>query len=219
MIAAQLLWEAVFVSHVAQVALLLKKGVCPDARDYNRCVALHVAAKMGCVPIVGMLIQASRMPTHAILNVRNQSGRTPLHYAIQYHCPGVLSFLLALGANANATDINCRFLVHFAVYASWNALHQLHVAGADVENKDIFGRTPLYYAAVHGKWTFVKGLVKLGAGITDGDIDAIQYASDIDRLRHRAILRAEQSRQMRWARLRSMWLYAIGNCPKQMSGP
>ena len=91
----------------------------------------------------------------AMVMQRDGSGRTPLHWAVQYSGdPAVVELLLAAGSDANAVDLFAETALHLAAeqatenYAMPELLTLLLVAGGDPNARSaISGDTPLHRAA------------------------------------------------------------------------
>lgn len=80
--------------------------------------------------------------------------------------------LVSIGADVNATDGYNSTALHLAskFNPSTEITNALIRNGADIEAKDVLGKTPLEYAILHGNNNVVKELYDLGAkhpGCTD----------------------------------------------------
>ena len=82
-------------------------------------------------------------------NVRNQNGRTPMHYAAQGLSPSLVTTLAQAGAELNAPDDKGGWTpLHLAAWFSTtpSVVAALLAAGADAAAKDKAGKTPWDYA-------------------------------------------------------------------------
>ena len=82
-------------------------------------------------------------------NVRNQNGRTPMHYAAQGSSPTLVATLAQAGAQLNAPDDKGGWTpLHLAAWFSTtpSVVAALLSAGADPAAKDKAGKTPWDYA-------------------------------------------------------------------------
>jgi ankyrin repeat protein len=116
------------------------------------------------------------------LNVRDKSGKTPLHYCAVYGlkdleniptkggvCLEIAKFLLSKGVDVNAADKDGRTPLHYA--ASRVMTELLISGGSNVKAKDRNGWTPLHWSAMQGFLEITKTLVEHGAEVNaiDGD--------------------------------------------------
>lgn len=110
----------------------------------------------------------------ADLNVHNEIGLTPLHYAAALVSdPEVLRLLLRLGADVGIRDDTGLSPLHWAADLNSNPeiIRTLVQGGADVGVRDMFGQTPLHLAARHNSNPeVIKTLVQLGADVRVRDM-------------------------------------------------
>ena len=100
----------------------------------------------------------------AMVNARDDLGRTPLHLANAI----TAKLLLAAGANVNARDEQGRTPIYYA--RSANDIKRLARAGADLNTTDADGITPLMHKVNHGiRQSDVKALVSSGADVNKRD--------------------------------------------------
>jgi cytohesin len=138
--------------------------------EKNGITALHMAASICNKELVDLLISKG-----ADVNSKDNTGTTPLHYALGCSPKGgldslkegwkeVAELLLAKGADINAQGYYWWTPLHFAVKNnSKEAVELLLSKGADVNLKDIDDRTPLYYAGKAGNKEIEKLLLSKGA--------------------------------------------------------
>jgi ankyrin repeat protein len=131
-----------------------------------------------------------------VVNARNATGKTPLHYAVTYGAPDLIDLLVAQGAGVNAADNTGLTPLHAAAMLGrveeGRRLLDYH---ADLEARDQFGDTPLHLAALHGETRMVKLLAEAGAdtanenkaGLTARDLarqnrqeDTAEYLEGLD---------------------------------------
>ena len=111
----------------------------------------------------------------ADINVRFKDGSTLLHYASRYSKQDIVEFLLKLNQiSVNATCNNQRTPVMFACLdgGRLDNMEMLIQYGADINARDINGKTLLHYASRYSKQEIVKFLLKsnqISINATDND--------------------------------------------------
>lgn len=116
--------------------------------DWGR-TPLMLAAIKGDAPAVRALLAQG-----AAVNGRDQNGMTALMWA----APQVVDLLLRAGANVNARDNSQRTALTYAAFEDdAAAVKALLDGGAEVDPRDSFGMTPLYWAT---QWLAVWLLVE-----------------------------------------------------------
>lgn len=84
----------------------------------------------------------------ALVNSKDSTGKTPLHWAASFRDKDIVEYLIRQGADVNATDNNGRTPLHKAAGGgNIEALIHLINQGADIKAKDNDGKTPLHSAA------------------------------------------------------------------------
>ncbi len=79
----------------------------------------------------------------SILDIPNQLGITPLHYACYFGSRKVIDFLLDLGANINSTDQENNTSLHYAINSGCTkTVKKMLIRGANKNIKNIEGKTP-----------------------------------------------------------------------------
>ena len=176
----------------AVAAVLLDAGADVNALASGGRTPLHEAAASASNPAVIELLVAAG----ADVNARARNGYTPLHSAAWFNPrPEIATALIAAGANVNARDpdgyvpsgrrANDRTPLFMAVYRggtfisvqrmptghSASVVEVLVRAGADLEQADGNGRTPLHAAALSNPAVFPL-LLRLGADPSARDADS-----------------------------------------------
>ena len=122
---------------------------------------------------------AQMLARGADVNAVDEAGFTPLHHAAKSGRDDVARFLLANGADANATETTSGRTPIF--YASSTAMVDLlFAAGADIHHRDHKGRTALHRAAEDGLTDVAHALVSKGADVNDRDYESwtpLHYAA------------------------------------------
>lgn len=100
----------------------------------------------------------------AVINVRDNSGCTPLLIAAQYGHADLAAFLIRKGANPNAVDDSRDTALHWAAYKGSVDVCGLlmHLNGVDTQlsTKDTYGQTPLHLASLRGCTDVVRYLLE-----------------------------------------------------------
>jgi ankyrin repeat protein len=79
----------------------------------------------------------------SILDIPNQLGITPLHYACYFGSRKVIDFLLDLGANINSTDQENNTSLHYAINSGCTkTVKKMLIRGANKNTKNQEGKTP-----------------------------------------------------------------------------
>ena len=142
------------------VELLIDKSADVNAADHAGETPLHYAANGD---IAAILLSAG-----ANVNARDNKGRTALHRAARSGQPVVIGFLLASGAEVNATEWEYAWTpLHYASNKQSAAL--LISNGASISARDNKDRIPLHRAAENGYVDVVDLLVRKGSAINDRD--------------------------------------------------
>lgn len=118
----------------------------------------------------------------AYVNVKDEYGSTPLHYAVRNGSLSVIRILLAAKARVNEQDNRGRTPLHYHLLffahskfdhskdLSWEIVRLLLETWADVNVKDKDGNTPLYFAADNISEVMPLLLVA-GAGVNEKNND------------------------------------------------
>jgi ankyrin repeat protein len=114
--------------HPEMMKLLISKGADVNARGTARNYQRHVTAE--------------GRPKNL-----DSGGFTPMLYAARENCAACVQVLLDHGADIDLPDPDGVTPLHLAVMnANWDLAQQLILAGADVNQWDIFGEAPLFTA-------------------------------------------------------------------------
>ncbi|KAI3871162.1 hypothetical protein MKW98_015062 [Papaver atlanticum] len=129
--------------------------------DYGKGV-IHFAAGGGNVEVLKYLIKEIKLD----VNVKDNSGVTPLSWAaIEGHYAAV-EYLLEMGANPEMPDnSNCTPLHHSAMKGHKDVIPLLLSKGINVDVTNELG-SPLQFAATHGLHDTVKVLLDHGANVS-----------------------------------------------------
>ena len=124
---------------------LLESGANHNTRDYNGNTPLHLAAAIGDMRVLNIVVQPY---ADSIDDYANFSGETVLHIAGKGDHVEVMRFFIESGANINIPDLAGRSVLHVAV-GNINMLSFkvcIDDVGVDLLVEDGRGRTPLMLA-------------------------------------------------------------------------
>ncbi|MEN6370985.1 MAG: ankyrin repeat domain-containing protein [Armatimonadota bacterium] len=182
--------------HVDTVNLLISKGANTNAKNnqWQTRTPLHYAAEFRNNKVVELLLKAG-----ADVNVKDNYGNTPLAAAVEWsgdYDVNTEKLLLDGEADVNAVDNRKYSSLHIAVYhgvlnlakylISRGGKTDLYIAcglgdevqvssfissGADINAKDMLGRTPLHWAAENSQAAIVRLLLANGANVNAIDED------------------------------------------------
>lgn len=140
--------------------------------------ALHVACCEGDITIVRRLLEMG-----ANVHIKDRFDRTPLTDAIECDHHDIIKLLLQCGAHlhGDALLIGAKMCAAAAT-GNVRRLRSFHLAGADLTQTNISGRSPLHLAALHNKAAAMKFLLEHGADVKCVDMlgqSALQLAEAV----------------------------------------
>ncbi|XP_017213756.1 transient receptor potential cation channel subfamily A member 1a isoform X2 [Danio rerio] len=143
-------------------AALEKNSRYLDTRDNIGASPLHYASANGHFRIIRHIVQ---IVGHQELNVRDEEGNTPLHWAVQKDQPGSCSVLLSLGADPNVLNNSHQAPIHMAVSLGKNFVLEQLVSHkqTDVNLEGDLGNTPVILSAALDNHEALGILYKHGA--------------------------------------------------------
>lgn len=176
------------------VEMILRKGETlakKDEKNNNGDSALHIAARLGNMQLAQVLVENG-----CEINIMNNMQQTPLMVALSSPNPMCAMYLISMGAAYNVYDINMRTPLHLACMNGhfFVALALLNESTTlPVNFADIYGRTPIYYAAKTSQKVFLmrlltakanlfitdyKGRTPLHAACKAGNVENVEYLID-----------------------------------------
>ncbi|XDG05266.1 hypothetical protein ABKA04_004881 [Annulohypoxylon sp. FPYF3050] len=163
------LHHAVGVGDLGLVESFISEGVNLGSRDKHGRTALHYAC-MGsvqykyCLDMMTLLLNTNGK---AIMNLGDNNGQTPLHYAAQRDLTDRIQTLVSYGADTLATDIfGLSPLLWAVVSGKTNATLMLLDNHVDPDSTNAGGKSALAWAAGLGRYTIAKKLLfEYGAGM------------------------------------------------------
>ncbi|KDQ07854.1 hypothetical protein BOTBODRAFT_590033 [Botryobasidium botryosum FD-172 SS1] len=152
----------------------------PDPQNCNPSgrTALHLAlGAPGCATtVLDALLGGKADP-----NARDNDGETPLHYAVRFQSPSITQLLLKACADPHArnnrghTPLFCATLDARHDETCWSEhLVALHAIGANIDDPDSDGVTPLYHAISTRSVQTACLLLRLGADPYAGQTQPVQ---------------------------------------------
>ncbi|CAN6272688.1 unnamed protein product [Urochloa humidicola] len=118
--------------------------------------ALHIAAFPGRTALCAYLVEE----LHQDVNAANESGETPLVYAVRGDTVDTVQYLLDHGANPDKADGNGSTALHLAAAGgNCEIVNALLSKGADVHSFCGIGSTPLHMAAACKQYSAMKVLL------------------------------------------------------------
>ena len=142
--------------------LLLQAGAELEARDSEGQTPLQWA--LNATTGANGLTMEALLEAGADHRVRDRDGSPPLHRAVQSQDWRLVTRLLELGADPNATGWLGSTALHYAGWAPTLVMQELLAAGADVSATFLDGRSPLHQAAT-GELATLTALLDAGADV------------------------------------------------------
>ena len=139
---------AVINNRLDIIQLLIKKGAKIDILDSDDRTILYYPIKYGYNNILDYLLKINKELIGVnIINIRDKSFKTPLHYAITNKNNYALTKLLENDANPNYVDNKGYNLLHHAVFTRDPKICQIIIARiANINMVTLTGDSALHYA-------------------------------------------------------------------------
>ncbi len=120
--------------------------------------------------LIKFFIKESAKRNVNYINTKDNSGKTPLHYAIENNNTKLTELLIKNGADINTKDNSGKTPLHYAIENNNTKLTELLIKnGADINTKDNSGKTPLHYAIENNNTELTELLIKNGADLNKKD--------------------------------------------------
>ncbi|KAI9675505.1 MAG: Ankyrin repeat domain-containing protein 44 [Trizodia sp. TS-e1964] len=159
--------RAIFKGDEAAVQNFLEKGVNLEARSSKGYTAMHTAVFQGHREIARLLVKAG-----ANIEAQSENNDTPLHLAVQGLLPySLATLLLDCGADVAAKNLSGLTALHYVAMSFeerslfGNLVEDLKAAGANIDERDIYGNTPLMVAAGRSNISITLHLLNCGASL------------------------------------------------------
>ncbi len=151
------------VENQNQLRADMSRAFCESIFSDSKINIMHVIAKFGTIEQVNKIVDIAGV---AAVNTLDANRFTPLHYASINSRDDIVSTLINLDADRNATtSVETRkwHSIHFACrYGNLKVVKIFIELGVDKEIRTGFGLTPLHVACEFGKIEIVKYLLNLG---------------------------------------------------------
>ncbi|GMT26075.1 hypothetical protein PFISCL1PPCAC_17372 [Pristionchus fissidentatus] len=148
---------------ISRVDSLIRNGVDPQAKADGDIAPLHVAACAGHQLVIKHLLKDKSVDVNTPL----RNGLTALHLCAAHSYVSTVRSLIEFGADVNLVDKKQRTALHLAAVSTNEhnefCVETLIAADADISPRDIYGFTPLHYAASKSSQHVVEKLIRANA--------------------------------------------------------
>lgn len=133
-----------FLGNDKIVNILIENNADVKAKDsIDGGMSIHLASANGRNDVIASLLKKD--PT--LINLKDDKGNTPLHWAAMKDKTETIKLLIANGADIEAVDVDNWTALHYAsAFASLDSVNALLESGANKEAKTKDDSTPAYYA-------------------------------------------------------------------------
>ena len=164
--------------------LLIRHGADPDKRGRTTCTVLNEAARSGRMEMIRYLVEELKLP----VNQQDYFGWSPVFCAAQHCCIEALQYLLEHGGDPNLPDKDGVTPLMRAFHDEFSTC-EIHIRiaellvkyGADVNRRNKYGNTALFYAVSWRNWEpYVEFLRNAGADFKVCDkkgVSLLRYAA------------------------------------------
>lgn len=162
---------AILENHAEICRILVTFGANIDLSDYQQKTPLHLASIQGSSEIISLLLEYG-----AIASKQDFSGAIPLHYACTTNTSSVnylLSSKECLSCINHQDKHGFTPLIVATLYGQVDIMELLLNFGADVNLKDLKGKSALHYSVIRGLKKPCEILIAHGANVEARDNDGI----------------------------------------------
>jgi ankyrin repeat protein len=126
---------------------------------------LHLVAEMGDKKLAKTLMDKGMN-----INIPDEEGLTPLHYAVIYNQIDVAEVFIKSKSNLDFGDDEGKTPLHHAsLYGRDYLAEMLIEEGANINHKNLYEKTPLHYVGLYGNTNLTELLLEKGADINSVD--------------------------------------------------
>lgn len=163
------LMEAARGGQIETMKYLLSRGADHKSKDQHGSTAFHLAVLSGQFGVVKYFTEVM----HFDVNTQDDSGQTPIIYAVKSGNTLAVNYLLEAGANLEAKDDDGATAFHVAIEkADANMVRYfVETLHCDIRSTGSLKRTPLMYAAQSGSLEKIKYLLSSGANFRARDAE------------------------------------------------
>ncbi|MBP3416622.1 MAG: ankyrin repeat domain-containing protein [Spirochaetaceae bacterium] len=150
-------------NHTGITSYLLEQGANISAQDISGATPLHESIRYGNLENARLLLDAG-----AKVNAQDNLGKSPILLIMpKTNQAEIYSLLLSYRANVNIKDMYGDSVLHIATMngANDNTLNQLILAGADINERNKEGITPLALAVDYRRTAIIQFYINAGADI------------------------------------------------------
>lgn len=154
------LHDAVHAGDIKRVRMLVQDKLAVNARNAYSETPLTLAVRRGNTAIVKTLVANG-----ADVNVRTADGMSPLVIASRFRTGDLARFLVNNGANVNPPYKGTNAMSEALRFSRFDLVPLYIEKGANLDVRNQFGETPLFYAARFGNQGIIRLLIRHGADI------------------------------------------------------
>lgn len=162
-----LLNYAMLQNNLDLLIAILEKNPAIDVLDHDGRGLLYYPIKYNYIKLMQTMLEYNKTSLGInIVDVRDNFGNIPLHYAISAKNIPAIRILLAEESDVNTFDWDGNNAMHLALYSTNYEICEI-IANTDVSLsiKNVYGESPLHVACNLGIFNFVELLVEAGANI------------------------------------------------------
>ncbi|KAH0548462.1 L-asparaginase [Cotesia glomerata] len=154
-----LMIDAVISQDIEKIASLKDNGVDVSQTNGDSRTVLHIACCEGDIKLVRALLEMG-----ANVHIKDRFDRTSLTEAVENDHHEIIKLLRQCGAHLHESPLLIgQKLCNAAAFGCLKRLQSYNIAGADLSQPDVSGRTALHNAAIHNKPSIVRFLMEHGS--------------------------------------------------------